>query len=136
MTDMKKFFTREKASEGIRADLFEPGAKEPSGHWLQVRGVDSDEFRQAEVEAKRRQRESIAAGKQPLDTHLDEMRVLIASLVAGWSFPEECTQAAVIEFFRQAPQVQEVVNQLAAKRELFFKNGSDSSVDSQKPSSD
>jgi hypothetical protein len=135
MTDMKKFFTREKASEGIQVDLFEPGAEEPSGQWLRVRGVDSDEFRQAEVETKRRQRESIASGKQPLDTHLEEMRILIASLVAGWSFPEECTQEAVVEFFRQAPQIQEVVNQLAAKRSLFFKNGSDSSVDSQKPNS-
>lgn len=133
---MKDFFTRDAANEGIELPLYLPGTDTPSGEWIRIRGSDSDEFRLAEVQSKRALRRIIEDKLQDSDlAHQEEMRKLISSLVISWSFPEECTRQNVIDFFRNAPQIQDAVNQVAAKRSLFFKNGSTDSVNTPEPSS-
>lgn len=133
---IEDFFTREKANEGIKLPLFLPGTNEDSGQWLQVRGVDSDEFRAATVLTQRNLREAFADGKVPSDEfHIHQKRLLVASLIAGWSFEQEFTVDNLMNFLVNAPQIEEAVNQIATRRNLFFKNGSTVSTDTPAPSS-
>lgn len=132
---MEKFFTREVANEGIEVPLYLPGTNEKSGEWIRIRGVDSDEFRLADLQAKRNLRKFAEAGVVTDSVHQDEMRKLISSLVISWSFEKDCNHQTVCEFLKNAPQIQDAINQLAAKRSLFFKNGSTGSVNTPEPSS-
>lgn len=126
---MEKFFTRKTSNEGIKVPLYYPGTNEPSGEWLMVAGMESDAFRQAEHQAKRKTFE-IASMQEPdrTEAHLELRRFVVASLVRGWSFEKECTPENVVEFLREAPQIEEAVNTIASKRHLFFVKESSSSV--------
>jgi len=53
VVSMEAFFTREKANEGIEVPLYLPSG-EKSEHWLRIRGVDSDHFRLAEADSRRK----------------------------------------------------------------------------------
>lgn len=132
---MEKFFTRDVANEGIEIPLYLPGTDTKSGEWIRIRGVDSDEFRLADLQAKRNLRKFSESGVLSDSVHQDEMRRLIASLVISWSFEQECNPKAVEEFLKNAPQIQDAINQLASKRALFFKNGSTGSVNTPEPNS-
>lgn len=133
---MEAFFTREKASLGVKLPLYEPsGAK--SEHWLRIRGIDSDEFRAAEADA-RRDAMRVAAIEDLEERRLaiqDTQRSLIATLVIDWSFDQECTHENVMKFFREAPQIQDAVDKAASRRALFFASGSSDSPPSQNTSS-
>lgn len=134
---MKDFFTRDSANEGIEVPLYNPQTGQKTTEWVRIRGVDSDHFRQAELEVKRAMR-LIVEDPQILDKderHRAELTGLVASLVISWSFPEECTRKNVTEFLKNAPQIEDAINQLATKRALFFKNGSAESVNTPEPSS-
>jgi hypothetical protein len=133
---MEAFFTREKANEGIEIPLYLPDGTKTE-HWLRIRGVDSDHFRLAEAESKR-EAMRVAMIEDPLERAkaiADAKLSLIAALVISWSFEEECTHENVKEFFRQAPQIADAVDQVASKRALFFGKGSSSSLSTPKPSS-
>lgn len=134
---IKDFFTRENANEGIEVPLYRPGSKEKSGEWIRIRGVDSDEFRAAELESKRAMR-SILENPDIKDKdkrHREELTKLLSSLVISWSFPEECSRDNILELLSNAPQIEDAINTLAANRALFFKNGSANSVNTPEPSS-
>lgn len=126
---MADFFTRDLANEGIRIPLFDPYG-EKTEHWLQVRGIDSDEFRRADIAARRQaiKLAMIEDEAERAEEMAKQQRALIASLVADWSFKDEkpCTVENVAEFFLQAPQIMDAVDQLAAKRANFFAKRSSS----------
>lgn len=126
--DMEAFFTRAAANEGIVLPLYTPDGKR-SEHWVRIRGVDSDEFRLAENEARR---EAVAIASIEDETVREKAAVearlrLIASLVIGWSFEAECTRDTVVEFLREAPQIADAIDRAAAKRALFFASRSSGS---------
>lgn len=134
---MKEFYTRSKANEGKKVPLSLPDGS-PSEHWLVIRGVDSDEFRRAEAKSKRKAIE-IAQIKndQERDAAIEQQKLeLIAVLVAGWSFEEECTRDNVVDFLREAPQIADMVDRIAVSRASFFGERSSSSTGTQKKSSD
>lgn len=122
---MSDFFTREAANEGIEIPLRLPtGVK--TDHWIRIRGVDSDEFRLAETKAVRRNL-SIAAmtdenerNKADAENRLE----LVSALVIAWSFPEECNAENVTNFLRNAPQIADQINTVAASRSRFFEQKS------------
>lgn len=133
---MDAFFTREKANNGVVVPLYLPDGTK-SEHSLTIRGIDSDFFRQAEADARRK-----AMDITQLEDTLEKTKAiqeaklqLIAALVIGWTFPEEATPLAVVNFLREAPQIANAVDQVASKRSLFFAQGSSSLPASQKPSS-
>lgn len=133
---MEAFFTRERANEGIEIPLYLPDGTKTE-HWLRIRGVDSDHFRLAEAESKR-DAMRVAMIEDPLERAkaiADAKLNLIAALVISWSFEKECTLENVKEFFRQAPQIADAVDQVASKRALFFAKRSSSSLSTPKPSS-
>lgn len=133
---MEAFFTRERANEGVEVPLYTPDGTK-SQHWIRIRGVDSDAFREAEANSKRDAfrvasiEDTVERAKAIQDAKLN----LIAALVISWSFEKECTPENIKEFFRQAPQIADAVDQVASKRTLFFGKGSSSSLSTPKPSS-
>lgn len=136
MTDMELFFTRQVANEGVELPLFLPGTTTPSGHWIRVRGIDSDEFRLAQDKSRREVAEIVQLPEpERSERRLAQQRNLIASLVMDWSFSKPCTFENVVEFLKEAPQIEDAINQVAARRSLFFKNGSSNTSDSLDPSS-
>ena len=122
------FYTREAANAGVRVPLFRPDGT-PTEHWLLVRGIDSDAWHAAQ--AASRQRMMAAASSPEKIKQLDpeeERVVLVASLVAGWSVPEEATPDAVKKFLREAPQIIAEVDRIASNRARFFGGSSSSST--------
>lgn len=133
---MNSFFTRENAEAGIEIPLFRPGEDKASGEWVRIRGVDSDQFRDAESESRRKLRELAADPKADLaKAHRDGLVDILSSLVISWSFPEPCDRENVRTFLREAPQIADQINRLATQRKLFFKAGSNSSENTPEPSS-
>lgn len=133
---MEEFFTRGIANEGVKLPLYHPDGT-VSEHWLKVRGVDSDHFRAADTEGKRKV-VVFAALKDPQekaqaarDTELE----CIAALVADWSFPQECTAENVVTFLTEAPQIADMVNRFAAHRAEFFSKKSLPSATGSNPKS-
>lgn len=137
MIGMEAFYTRQRANEGIKLPLYLPTG-EPTEHWIHIRGIDSDEFRLAEVES-RRDALRVASIEDPRERAkaLEEAKIdLLAHLVIGWSFDKECTHEAVKEFLREAPQIADAIDRAASQRALFFAKESSNSQNSPKPSSD
>jgi hypothetical protein len=148
---MEQFKTRQKAEDGIRVSLALPDGT-PSDDWLQVRHVWSDAFVQAEDKAKAEIAEWLAAesvkrkltdGDMPADMRkalserTRENRLdMLASLVAGWSFEQECTVEAAREFLADAPQIAAQIDGLAGSNQAFFANGSTSLTNGSEPKSD
>jgi hypothetical protein len=116
--NLTDFHTKGAANEGVKVPLHSP-----EGHitdeWLTVQGYDSDHFQKYRLEMSRRTAiESV--GETDTESELKRHRELIARLVVGWSFEEECTFEKVCEWFAEAPQVQSAVEKVATDRSLFF----------------
>lgn len=118
---MEQFFTRQKANEGKKLFLFEPSGSKTE-HYLKVLGIDSDSFKAAEVEAKRKSSElgMVKDNYERSVKWLEIQRELIAELVVDWSFEQPCTKENVINFLKEAPQIEEQINSYCGKRTLFF----------------
>lgn len=119
---MKEFFTRQAANEGVKLPLYLPDGT-ASDHWLLIRGVDSDDFREAETHAKRKALE-ISAEKdaKKRDAMIRDAELsCISALISDWSFDEECTTESKLTFLREAPQISDKVNQFAASRGNFYR---------------
>lgn len=133
---MEAFFTRAVANQGIEVPLYLPDGTK-SAHWVRIRGVDSDEFRAEEAESRRQVMDiAMMEDKAARASAVAESKLrLIASLVIAWSFPKPCTREAVVEFFREAPQIADAVDRVASRRSLFFAGRSSSSAPTQSTSS-
>ena len=113
-----------KSQSGIVVKLELPDGTD-TGETLTVRGADSVEFRKAQAASNRRGMDLLRDKKKIDPDELaikqqDSITELIASLVSGWSFDAECTQANVVELLKNAPQIQELVDQTAGDRRNFF----------------
>lgn len=120
---MEQFFTRQKANEGTKVPLFLPTG-EPSEHFLIVRSIYSDAFRDAERKAIRGVpdvamiEDEDEKQKAFKDLELDT----IVSLVCGWSFEQELNDETVRKLLVEAPQIADAVDQVAKKKTVFFKS--------------
>lgn len=133
---MKEFYTRQTANEGVNLPLYHPDGT-LSEHYLIVRGIDSDHFRQAESAAKRKAVDiaQIESEQKRAEAVRETELECIAALIANWSFPEDCTKINVVNFLREAPQIADMVNRFAARRAEFFSKKSTSSATGSKPKS-
>lgn len=118
---MESFFTKAKAEQGRKLPLYTP-TSEKTDHWLNVLGIDSDAFKQAEAEAKRQAIHiaEIEDKKEQFQAQRAVERKLIAALITDWSFDMPCTEENVVNFLTQAPQIEDAVNRFAAMRTTFF----------------
>jgi hypothetical protein len=133
MADKSKYFTRSRANAGVVLNIKTPEG-EDAGDWLRVRGVDSDAFREAKVEANRRLMAAAALETPEARTAatLDNERRMTAALVLAWSFDEPCTEDNVVAFLAEAPQVMRAVDDLVFNRDRFFGVASSNLPDTQK----
>ena len=135
---MESFFTRERANEGIDLPLALPDGS-PTQHSIRIRGVDSDAFRAAEAESHRRVMNTkakevtdpVTMSKLMADARLD----VLAALVITWTFDAPPTKENVVKLLQQAPQIADMIDQLASRRALFFNKGSSPSSPSPASSS-
>lgn len=131
---MSQFFTRDAANAGVRMPLSRPDGT-ATEHWLQIRGIDSDAYQAASSASRQR---LIAATSSPEKIEAmkpDEERViLVASLIAAWSFEQPCTPDNVCDFLRKAPQLVAEVDRIASNRRSFFAASSRSSSSTSAPS--
>ncbi|WP_163836873.1 phage tail assembly chaperone [Spartinivicinus ruber] len=118
MVSMTDFFTREKANTGIKLPLTLPDGTETE-HYLVIRGVDSDFYQEA-VNETRRLVLLDAKNKNSEYTNKEAELTILASLVADWSFDEECTPENIKKFLREAPQIAPKIDSVAGDRSLFF----------------
>lgn len=132
---MEDFMTRERANAGHQIPLYAADGR-LTAHWLQVRGVDSDEFIRARTKQTRRTAEIVALPEEERDAAIvDATLEMHAALVAAWSFDKPCTLANVKAFLREAPQIATEVDKLASRRTFFFKTPSGGLMPSPPPSS-
>lgn len=133
---MDAFFTRQMANDGIELPLYLPDGK-PTEHRIRIRSIDSDAFQRADSEARKHLLEiSLETDKEKAATMLEEHRLRVrASLVISWTFEQECTEANIMKFLQEAPQIAKEIDRLSGRRSLFFKKGSASSTPSQEVSS-
>lgn len=129
---MDAFQTRQRANDGQRINLHTPEG-DLTGHFLIVRGIDSDEFQKAKARQTRRVAEIAALPEEEREeASLDAVCAFLAVLVKDWSFdkPElmpdgaelyECNADNVAKFLREAPQIREKIDELVSRRTLFFR---------------
>ena len=126
-TPMDAFNVKTLSEEGVKMHLELPDGTE-TDEFLVVRGADCKTFKRAIARTHRQRLKRMKAqnGKD-IDPAVEaaktekEDRELVAILVVGWSFEKECTQENVLKFLESAPQVEEQINEIAGKREHFFK---------------
>lgn len=123
-TSMEDFFTREKANKGKKVELVKPDGT-PSEHWLVVRGIDSDVFRETQIRLSREAIEELSENSdQDIEQSItkDKRLELLASLVADWSFDKTCNTQNVISFLKEAPQIEHQIDATVTRRAFFFAN--------------
>lgn len=118
--------TRTLANKGLdRPILFPDGT--PTGELVTILGIDSDAFKKAAREANR---ERVRIAELPEDQrdeqHIANRNVMMASLVTGWTLEDQCTPAAVIDLFENAPEFLRLVDDEANDRSNFFSKPSKS----------
>lgn len=120
-SSIEGFFTYERANLGKRLDLKHPDGSD-SQEYLMVRHITSDPFRKARALRTRENARILAevpveeqeAARYQADT------VLLASLIADWSFEEPVTEENVVRFLSNAPLVREEVDNFAIDNAAFF----------------
>ncbi len=114
------FFMKKKAEDGITVPISLPSG-EDSGHTLRIRGIDSDTFKKAQSVRSRENLRILALPDVQQEEETEKAdTVLLASLVAEWSFQEELTEANVITLLTENPLIRALVDSTAAKRKDFF----------------
>ena len=118
----RDFYVRQEAEEGRRVDLSNADGT-PSGHWMTIRSVLSQQyekaFRAIKAEALGEVLElSKAAGKeQALRMGKSQRRArkarLVASLIADWSLDLPCNETEKTKLLIQAPRLRRQIERIS-----------------------
>jgi hypothetical protein len=104
MASIKDLYTRDENNTPVRMTV--------GSQWIDVLGTDSDKFQKV----KRKLNIDVIGGKikpNEVEAHL------IAALIVGWSFDEECNDANKLELLRNSPSLAEAIDRAASKRANF-----------------
>lgn len=117
----KDFDIKTLSEAGVKLPLYNFKGKK-TGHWLKVRGVDSDAFIEANEEAIRARvaLEAVSDKKEKAKLVKKIKLTLLSSLISDWSFDEPCSIDNVVDFLERSPQNAEAVDLFAARREGFI----------------
>ena len=127
MSDMSRYMIRDKAQKPRRVTLIDPATGKPTEDWIDVRSSLSDEF----IEARDRAMGELSEfepneEKRKAATKERQLRMK-ASLVAGWSFDQPATEQNIMEFLSEAPQIQQMLLNVADDSASFFSAPSEGS---------
>lgn len=130
MSAFDQFKTRDTVNEGVKLPLTRPDGTETE-HWVKVRNYRCDAYREALAALQTR----IAEKGRPdaAQTRKDRL-TLQASLVADWSFDEDCSPKNVKAFLDDAQLVAEAIDAIAVDDARFFGSASTLSTDGPKSS--
>ena len=135
---MSDFFTREAGEAGIKLDLVTPDG-ESSGHWIEIISTDSKSYERANAKQMRLLTKAHKNNRLSDEAKREQAAVgankIVASLVKSWSFDEPCDEENILNLFKNAPQLKELIDETAGKRALFYVANANSLKDSPKPSS-
>lgn len=124
---MEEFYTRKKASEGVKFPLTLPDGSK-TDHYLIVRSSYSSEYRECFAE----QRSKMLDAKFTDQKYIKDDIELLTSLVAGWSFKKEFTHDNVYDFLLECPQIADSIDTTAMQHARFFKQASNNSSNTSK----
>ena len=132
MSNMNKYKIRKQAQTPTKVPLFDPATGKETGDYLMIRSSLSDEFTAAREEALQSIQSMVEPNKDKRKAAVAELQLeLKAALVSGWSFDEPFTEENVVNFLREAPQIQAMVMSVADDSARFF--GKPSAVSSDGP---
>ena len=126
VSSMDQYKTRSRANIARRVHLFDPATGKKTDDWLDVLSSLSDKFRAARDLAYQEAGEVAAIENKDVKarTIAESQLRMKAALVTGWSFPTKCSEENVVDFLREAPQIQALVVQEADDVVSFFSNPS------------
>ena len=131
MSELEDFFCRDRANtERRRLPLRSPQGQFTE-HWIEIRSELSDEFREEYERIVRESARTLAAERDPdrrREILHDRKAALRAALVTDWSFKEPFSRERAVTLLRNAPQIADAVDQMAADGELFFGVSDSSSI--------
>lgn len=128
---MGMFKTRNRVQKPVRQFLINPETGELTSEYLDIRSSLSDEFTAARDRSMQEVGEIDEKDPEKRKAAVKEIQLrMSASLVAGWSFDEPCTEENVVGLLREAPQVRNLVNAVADDQQRFFNRPSDGSAGS------
>ncbi len=106
------FYTRPSSDKGVKFLLETPEGIQ-SDEWLLAVGVESSRYEKAH----RKTMKAILAGSDPQE----QGDILLSSIVIGWSFEDECTPEAVLEFLQNTPYIKAALDRFVVNRANFLK---------------
>lgn len=118
----EQFYTRDKASKGVKFYLTDMATGKLTDEYLLVRSRWCDEFQEAKELAVQQafKDAAIENEEEKKAAHKKRKLALIASLIGGWSFDEECKTEDVMEFLAEAVHIPDKVDKLATEDHRFF----------------
>lgn len=132
---MNRYKIRSQAQKPMKVFLVDPATGEHTEDWVEVRSSLSDEFMEARDAAMRAVQGVVTPDKAQRKAEVGEIQLeMKSSLVAGWSFEEPCTKENIIEFLREAPQIQQMLLNVADDSARFFSKPSEGSKTGRKQS--
>ncbi len=114
------FYTRKTANEGKKMFLMEPDGSISAEHFLLVRSVDSDNYREAKDRGFRLVLDAAQNGEDRDAVIKKNTMDMYVSLIAGWSFDTPCTPEAIAEFLTESPNNTLRLDKFASDRKTFF----------------
>lgn len=123
---MERYKIRNQAQKPTRVFLYDPATNERTEDWMDIRSSMSDEFIEARDEVMQEVQNIMEPNTEKRKALVNELQLKMkAALVAGWSFEEELTEENIVEFIREAPQVQQMIMTVADDSKRFFGKPSD-----------
>lgn len=137
--DLKRFDSVTLANKGVDMELKDLRTGQPSGAFITLLGMDSDEFKRIRSERARAaiDRASANGSRQPTDEEMDAMAVDgLAALTIGWWFKGDdgmrvdwlmegkeqvlFSHSEAARIYRAYPAIREQVNVFIAERRNFL----------------
>lgn len=116
-----KYKIRKQANVPTRVKLFDPTTEKMTEDWVDIRSSLSDEFLKARDSIMQEVQSLTEPNKEKRKEKVAELQLgLKASLVAGWSFDLKASPENIIDFLREAPQVQMMIMSVADDSARFF----------------
>lgn len=132
MGTIDRYKTRERAQKPSRVMLIDPATGKETEDWLEIRSSLSDEFLDARDSTMQEVQSLTEPNPDKRKAAVKELQLKMkAALVAAWSFDEPFNERNVIEFLREAPQLQQMVLTVADDSARFFAKPSDASKSGQ-----
>lgn len=120
MPSIKDLYTKEQSEQAEKLYI--------GDEWIEILGFDAESVRKAKTEADR----GVISGKMTPDEALAHM---MAAIIIGWSFPEECTAEEIKELCKNSPSLIEAIDRKSGEKANFTKRLKAASSNTQKQTS-